>query len=173
MGEVIKMSNSEKNLMEAFAGESQANRKYLAFAKKAEEEGFTGVAKLFRAAAAAETIHAHNHLEVLKGVKSTLENLKEAYGGEHHEFTSMYPGFLEKAKEEKNGAATKTFHWANEVEKIHGKLYENAIKALEAGEALGEKDYYICPKCGYTIADAPPDTCPVCGAKKKEFFIAN
>ena len=95
------MSESEKNLREAFAGESQANRKYLAFAKKAEAEGSKGVAKLFRAAAAAETVHAHNHLEVLQGVKSTLENLKEAYGGEHFEFTKMYPVFIEKAKEEK------------------------------------------------------------------------
>ena len=105
------MSKSEKNLMEAFAGESQANRKYLAFAKKAEEEGHRGVAKLFRAAAAAETIHAHNHLDVLGGVKSTIENLKEAYNGEHHEFSSMYPAFLADSKEEKASGATRTFHW--------------------------------------------------------------
>ncbi len=167
------MSESEKNLGEAFAGESQANRKYLAFAKKAEAEGFEGVAKLFRAAAAAETVHAHNHLEVLQGVKSTLENLKEAYGGEHFEFTKMYPVFIEKSKEEKNGAATKTFFWANEVEKVHGALYDEAIKALESGGTLPEKDYYICEKCGYTIAGAPPETCPVCAAKKEAFFLAD
>ena len=166
------MTESEKNLKEAFAGESQANRKYLAFARKADEEGLKGVGNLFRAAAAAETIHAHNHLEVLKGVNSTLENLKEAYSGERHEFTSMYPVFIEKSKEEKNGAATKTFQWANEVEKIHGKLYEDAIKTLEARGTLPEKDYYICPKCGYTIADDAPDKCPVCGAKKETFFVA-
>ncbi|HMK34142.1 MAG TPA: rubrerythrin family protein [Desulfomonilaceae bacterium] len=164
------MGDTEKHLKEAFAGESQANRKYLAFAKKAQEEGHTGVAKLFRAAAAAETIHAHNHLEVLKGVQSTLENLKEAFGGEHYEFTKMYPEFLVKSKEEKFGAATRSFHWANEVEKIHGALYEEAIKAVEAGASLPEKDYYVCAKCGYTIADGPPDRCPVCGAKKDEFF---
>lgn len=167
------MSQTEKNLLAAFAGESQANRKYLAFAKKAEEEGHKGVAKLFRAAAAAETIHAHNHLNVLKGVKSTLENLKEAFGGEHYEFTKMYPDFLAVAKEEKQGAATASFHWANEVEKVHGELYEAAIKAVEGGGKLPEKNYYICQKCGYTIADAAPDKCPVCGAKKNEFFVAD
>jgi rubrerythrin len=164
------MSETEKNLKAAFAGESQANRKYLAFAKKADTEGYRGVAKLFRAAAEAETIHAHNHLEALDGVKSTLENLKEAYGGEHYEFTSMYPDFLAKSKEEKVGAATKSFHWANEVEKVHGALYEEAITAMEAGNPIPEKDYYLCEKCGYTIADAAPDKCPVCGAKKEAFF---
>jgi|UniRef100_A0A7C4ASY9 rubrerythrin len=168
----MPVSQTENNLKQAFAGESQANRKYLAFAKKADEEGFPGVAKLFRAAAAAETIHAHNHLEVLQGVKSTLENLKEAYGGEHHEFSEMYPSFLEASKAEKNNAATRTFHWANEVEKVHGALYQEAIKALESGQTVAEKDYYICPKCGYTVADAAPDKCPVCGAKKETFFIA-
>ena len=122
------MGETENNLKAAFAGESQANRKYLAFARKADEEGYTGVAKLFRAAAEAETIHAHNHLDALKGVNSTLENLREAYGGEHYEFTEMYPVFLAKSKEEKQGVATKTFHYANEVEKIHGALYEDAIK---------------------------------------------
>ena len=166
------MSESEKNLAAAFAGESQANRKYLAFAKKAEADGQTGVAKLFRAAAAAETIHAHNHLDVLGGVKSTLENLKQAYQGEHHEFTGMYPEFLVKSKEEKNGAATKSFFWANEVEKVHGNLYQDAIKTLEGGKKLPDHDYYICSKCGYTIADAAPGKCPVCGAKSEEFFKA-
>jgi len=167
------MSETEKNLWAAFAGESQANRKYLAFAKKAEDEGFKGVAKLFRAVAAAETIHARNHLEVVGGIKSTLENLKAAYGGEHHEFTIMYPEFLAKSKEEKEGNATRSFHWANEVEKVHGGLYEEAIKLAEGGGGLPEKDYYLCEKCGYTIADAAPDKCPVCGAKKEAFFKAD
>ncbi|MBI4964155.1 MAG: rubrerythrin family protein [Desulfomonile tiedjei] len=166
------MSQTEQNLLAAFAGESQANRKYLAFAKKAEEEGHKGAAKLFRAAAAAETIHAHNHLDVLKGVKSTLENLKEAFGGEHHEFTEMYPAFLAVAKEEKSGKAVASFHWANEVEKVHGALYEEAINTVEGGGKVPEKDYYICSKCGYTIGDAAPDKCPVCGGKKDEFFQA-
>ena len=167
------MSETEKNLKEAFAGESQANRKYLAFAKKAEQDNMKGVAKLFKAAAAAETIHAHNHLEVLKGIGSTLENLKEAYGGEHHEFTSMYPEFIKAAKAEKNNAALKSFHWANEVEKVHGELYQKALQAVESGATVPEKDYYICKKCGYTVGDSAPDKCPVCGAKKDEFFIAD
>jgi rubrerythrin len=164
------MTETEKNLEAAFAGESQANRKYLAFGKKAEAEGLKGIAKLFKAAAAAETIHAHNHLDVLGGVKSTLENLKAAYSGEHYEFTDMYPAFLEKAKEEKHSGARKSFHWANEVEKVHGKLYENAIGALEDGRDLSDVDYYVCDKCGYTIAEAAPDKCPVCGAKRESFF---
>ena len=128
------MSESEKNLMAAFAGESQANRKYLAFAKKAEDDGFPGVAKLFKAAAAAETVHAHNHLGVAGGINGTLDNLKEAFDGEHYEFSDMYPGFLDKAKEEKNNKALQSFHWANEVEKIHGGLYEEAIKIVESGK---------------------------------------
>jgi len=164
------MTETEKNLQAAFAGESQANRKYLAFAKKADEEGHKGIAKLFRAAAAAETIHAHSHLEVLGGIKSTLENLKAAYSGEHYEFTDMYPAFLEKAKEEKYPGARKSFHWANEVEKVHGQLYENAIGTLEDGRDLPFVDYYVCEKCGYTIAEAAPDKCPVCGAKRESFF---
>lgn len=167
------MSKTEQNLKDAFAGESQANRKYLAFAKKAEEEGLKGVAKLFRAAAAAETVHAHNHLNVLQGVGSTLDNLKAAYGGEHYEFSKMYPEFLAAAKEEKQGKAVQSFHWANEVEKIHGDLYDNAVKIVESGGAFPEKNYYVCDKCGYTIADAPPDKCPVCGAKKESFFLVD
>ena len=163
------MSATDKNLMAAFAGESQANRKYLAFAKKAQEEGQLGAAKLFRAAAAAETVHAHNHLGVAGGIKSTLENLKQAYEGEHYEFSTMYPDFLAKAKEEKANKAVGTFHWANEVEKVHGELYQKAIKALESGKNFPAKDYYICEKCGYTIADGAPDKCPICGAPGSKF----
>lgn len=165
------MSRSEKNLQEAFAGESQANRKYLAFSRKAGEEGYKGVAKLFRATAAAETVHAFNHLTEMGGIKSTLENLKAAYSGEHYEFTKMYPEFIEKAKEEKHGGARKTFFYANEVEKIHSKLYEKAIEIVASGKECPECEYYVCSKCGYTVADAPPDKCPVCSAKKEEFFL--
>lgn len=164
------MSESEKNLKAAFAGESQANRKYLAFSRKAQEEGYPGIAKLFKAAAEAETVHAHNHLSVMGGIKSTLENLDEAYNGEHYEFSSMYPEFLSAAKEEKAGEAVRTFHWANEVEKVHGELYQQAKKSLEGGSDIPEKDYWICCKCGYTIGDEPPDKCPVCAAGKESFF---
>ncbi|MCK4370642.1 MAG: rubrerythrin family protein [Candidatus Lokiarchaeota archaeon] len=163
------MSKTEENLKTAFAGESQANRKYLAFAEKAEKEGFQQVAKIFRAAAAAETVHAHNHLRVLGGIKSTKENIKAAVEGEHYEFTKMYPEFLEDAKNEGNKDAERSFHLANEVEKVHHKLYEVALEAVENGKDLEKKDVYICPVCGYTHEGEPPEVCPVCGAVKKVF----
>ncbi len=163
------MPTVEEGLKEAFAGESQANRKYLAFAEQADKDGFPQVAKLFRAAAAAETVHAHNHLKVLGGVKSTIENLKSAVEGEHYEFTSMYPEFIEAAKAEGNKAAERTFNFANEVEKIHHKLYENAVKTVESGKDLKKQEIHICPVCGYTHEGDLPDKCPVCGALKKVF----
>ncbi len=161
------MSKTEQNLREAFAGESQANRKYLAFAKKAEQEGYGQVAKLFRAAAEAETVHAHSHLRVLGGIKSTAENLKEAIAGETHEFKSMYPAMIEAAKEEGNQAAERSFTYANEVEKIHAGLYQ---KALDNLNNLEDVDYYVCSVCGYTCEGEPPEECPVCHSKSKAFF---
>lgn len=163
------MSKTEENLKAAFAGESQANRKYLAFSDKAEREGFPQIAKTFRAAAAAETVHAHNHLRVLGGIKSTKENIKAAVEGEHYEFTKMYPEFLEDAKTEGNKDAERSFHLANEVEKVHHKLYEAALEAVENGKDLEKNDVYICPVCGYTHEGDPPEECPVCGAVKKVF----
>jgi len=160
------MSKTEHNLKEAFAGESQANRKYLAFAQKAREEGFPGVAKLFEAAAAAETIHAHKHLRVLKGIRSTRENLEEAVSGETHEFKSMYPKMIEEAQAEGHKQAEISFSYANEVEKVHAELYKEALKDPEN---FPIKDWYLCPICGYTVADEPPERCPVCGAKKEKF----
>ncbi len=164
------MSKTEKNLQEAFAGESQANRKYLAFAKKAEEEGYKQAAKLFRAAAEAETVHAHNHLRELDGIKSTKENLEAAIGGETHEFQHMYPKMIEEAEKEGNSSAKRSFHIANEVEKIHAALYEKAHKYLDEGE---EVDYYVCEVCGNTVENEAPDTCPICGAKKEMFKKIN
>ena len=161
------MSKTEQNLWEAFAGESQANRKYLAFAKKANDEGYPQAAKLFRAAAAAETVHAHNHLRVLKAVKSTAENLQDAIVGETHEFKTMYPEMIEEAKREGLVAAENTFAFANEVEKIHANLYQNALDNLNS---LKEVDYFVCSICGNTCENEPPETCPVCGAKAKAFF---
>jgi len=161
------MSKAEQDLWEAFAGESQANRKYLAFAQKADREGYPQVAKLFRAAAEAETVHAHAHLRTLKAVKGTAENLKEAVAGETHEFKDMYPEMIEHAKAEGNAAAERSFTYANEVEKIHAGLYQ---KALDNLDALEEVDYYVCSVCGYTCENEPPETCPVCGAKAKAFF---
>ena len=161
------MSQTEKNLQEAFAGESQANRKYLAFAKKADQEGYPLVANLFRAAAEAETVHAHAHLRVLKGINSTAENLKEAVAGETHEFKSMYPDMIETAKSEGNKAAERTFSFANEVEQIHADLYQKALDSLDNPEDI--ECYYVCSVCGYTCENEPPETCPVCKANIKAF----
>src|SRR5574337_2132958 len=151
------------NLKNAFAGESQANRKYLAFAKKADEEGLQQVAKLFRAAAEAETVHAHSHLRVLGSVKGTKENLQEAIGGETFEFTKMYPQMIEEAKKEGNKQAQIGFEFANKVEKIHAELYQKALNNLGKNETV---DYYVCQVCGNTVEKAAPEKCPICGASK-------
>ncbi len=156
------------NLKEAFAGESQANRKYLAFAKKADEEGYPQVARLFRAAADAETVHAHAHLRVLGGINGTADNLKEAIGGETHEFKSMYPKMIEEAKAEGNSAAEMSFANANAVEEIHAGLYQKALDSLGSNETV---DIYVCQVCGNTVEGEAPDRCPVCGAPKAKFNL--
>ncbi len=160
-------TKTEEDLKEAFAGESQANRKYLAFSKKAEEEGYRQVAKLFRAAAEAETVHAHNHLRVLNGIKSTKENVQEAIKGETHEFKKMYPEMMERAKTEKNDRAYQSFSFANGVEKIHAALYSKALENLGKNEEL---DYYVCPVCGNTVEKAAPERCPICGTPGNKFL---
>jgi len=159
--------SSMDNLKNAFAGESQANRRYLAFAKKAEEEGHKQVAKLFRAAAEAETVHAHAHLRVMGGVKGTKENIQEAIGGETFEFTKMYPQMIEEAKKEGNKQAQQSFEFANKVEKIHAELYQKALNNLGKNETV---DYYVCQVCGNTVEKAVPDKCPICGAAKSMFI---
>jgi len=164
------MSKSEKNLMNAFAGESQANRKYLAFAKHAEKEGYKQVAKLFRAAAEAETVHAHSHLKQLGGIKSTKENLEAAIGGETFEFNEMYPQMIKEAEEEDNKGALRSFNFANAVEKVHADLYKKALENLGSNE---DTDYYVCGICGYTADGEAPDECPVCKAKKQAFSRIN
>jgi rubrerythrin len=164
------MSQSEQNLKEAFAGESQANRKYLAFAKQADKEGYSQVAKLFRAAAAAETVHAHTHLRTLGGINSTADNLQEAINGETFEFTSMYPEMIKTAETEGDKKALRSFSWANDVEKIHADLYQKALDNI--GNPV-EADYYVCDVCGYTIENEAPDVCPVCKSQKKAFFKAD
>ncbi|KUG29701.1 rubrerythrin [hydrocarbon metagenome] len=160
------MSMTEKDLMEAFAGESQANRKYLAFAAQADKEGFPQVAKLFRAAAEAETVHAHAHLRAAGGIRTTAENLKEAMAGEIHEFKEMYPPMIEHAKAEGHKAAERSFTYANAVEAIHAKLYQQAAEMMDK---LPETDYHVCSVCGYTCEGEAPDSCPVCKAAKKAF----
>ncbi|MHB8139395.1 MAG: rubrerythrin family protein [Smithellaceae bacterium] len=161
------MSKTEDALKEAFAGESQANRKYLAFAAKADAEGFPQAARLFRAAAEAETVHAHAHLRAMKGIRSTKENLSEAVAGETHEFKSMYPAMIESAKAEGHKEAERSFNFANEVEKIHARLYQQMLDSLDT--AKDSYSYYVCPVCGFTAEKEAPETCPVCGAKGKMF----
>ena len=158
------------NLKEAFAGESQANRKYLAFAKRAEADGYPQIAKLFRAAAEAETVHAHAHLRVMKGVGSTLENLQEAIAGEGYEYQQMYPEFLKAAEEEKNQGAIMSFKNALAVETTHHRLYSEALATLKAGKDLAPTVIHVCPVCGHTVLGDAPDTCPVCGTPKARFF---
>ena len=161
------MSKTEQNLKDAFAGESQANRKYLAFAQKADTEGYPQVARLFRAAAAAETVHAHNHFRTLGNVKSTAENLKAAVDGENHEVVSMYPEFIQQAEAEGDKRALSTFRWAWEVEKTHEKLYREALDSL--GKEKEPFDYYVCLVCGHTHEGSAPEKCPVCGAPASRF----
>ena len=163
----LKGSKTEKNLMDAFAGESQANRRYLAFSKQAEKEGYYQVARLFRAAADAETVHAHNHLRALGAIKTTAENLREAISGETHEFKTMYPAMIDAAHQEGQKAAERSFTYANEVEKEHAALYE---RALNDPDKLEPVDYYVCSVCGYVSEGEPPEKCPVCGSKSTVFF---
>jgi len=160
------MSKSEQDLKDAFAGESQANRKYLAFAKQADKEGFKQAAKLFRAAAEAETVHAHNHLKQLNGIKSTKENLEAAISGESFEFKEMYPQMIKDAEAEGHKGALRSFNYANEVEKTHAALYKKVLDSLGSNE---EADYYVCEICGHTAEGEAPDKCPVCGVKKEMF----
>jgi len=162
--------STQDNLQAAFAGESQANRTYLAFAKKAEAEGHHQVAKLFRAAAAAETVHAHAHLRVMGGVKDTKENLQAAIDGEGHEFKEMYPEFIKEAESEGNKGALISFRNAMAVEEIHHNLYSEALQSLAAGEDLTATSIHVCDVCGNTVVgDDAPERCPVCGAPKARF----
>ena len=161
---------TKDNLAAAFAGESQANRKYLAFAKKAEADGYPQVAKLFRAAAEAETVHAHAHLRALGGVKGTADNLETAIHGEGYEFREMYPPFLAEAENDGDAAAARSFAYALAVEEIHHGLYEQALAAVRGGGDLPAEPIHVCPVCGNTFVGGVPDACPVCGVKKEKFF---
>lgn len=164
------MNTTSDNLKAAFAGESQANRKYLAYAEKAEKEGYPQVAKLFRAVAHAETVHAFNHFKALDGVQSTIENLKSAMGGETYEADVMYPPMVEQAEKDGDKRALRSFNYALEVEKVHEELYRQEIDKLAASKTKEETyDYYVCPFCGYTHARNAPEKCPVCGAPADKF----
>lgn len=164
------MSRTIKNLKDAFAGESQANRRYLAFAEKAEKEGLMQAAKLFRAAAEAETIHALNHLRTMGEIKSTTENLDAAVSGETFEFKEMYPKYLSIAKQEEKNQAAWSFDVANKVEQVHAGLFSKAVEALRNNKELTKIDYYVCNVCGNTVEGMAPEKCPICGAQKTKFF---
>jgi rubrerythrin len=164
------MAGTQDNLKAAFAGESQANQRYHGFAKKADADGRKMVAKVFRAAAAAETVHAQNHLKAMSGVGETVDNVKSAIDGEAYEFKTMYPDFLAAAKKEKEEQAERSFDLAMKVEKIHHELYSKALKAVKAGKDLPYKNIFVCRGCGNTVEDQVPDECPICGAPKSWFM---
>lgn len=159
------------NLNEAFAGESQANRKYLAFAKQAQKEGFGNLAKLFKAVAEAETVHAHAHLRALGQIKTTTDNLVEAIEGENFEFKTMYPKFIDEAETEQNKAASISFRYANTVEEIHHGLYLKALESIRSGKDIDVQQVFVCPVCGFTSENEAPERCPVCGALSKNFMV--
>lgn len=160
---------TKQNLKAAFAGESQAHMKYLAFAEKAEKENKLNVARLFKAIAYAESVHAMNHLKVLEGIGTTAENLQEAQAGEHFEVEEMYPAYNLEAKEQGEKDAARSMHYALEAEKIHEQMYKNAKKTVSAGGDIQLGSVLICPICGYTVEGESPDFCPICGAKKGMF----
>jgi rubrerythrin len=160
---------TDSNIQEAFAGESQANRRYTFFAERADKEGYPQLAKLFRAVAEAEMIHARNHLNAIHAIGKTKDNLLAASLGEQEEFTHMYPDFIRIAKEERNDLAERTFTWANRVEKLHFGLFEAALKEVKEGKQPAEATYYVCQVCGNTVAGSAPDKCPICGAPATAF----
>lgn len=166
------MATTTENLEEAFAGESQANQKYKAFAKKAEKEGFANIAKLFRTTAEAERIHAEGHLKALEMIASTAENLKAAIKGETYEFTEMYPPMVELAQEEGHRAKT-MFKFAVDAEEVHAQIYAKALEAVEKGVDMDVSEFYLCPICGYIEVGSTPEKCPVCGALGKVFHLVD
>lgn len=162
------MSQTIDNLKEAFAGESQASQKYLAFAKKAEKEGFRNIATLFRSAAQAERIHAEGHLGALDGIGSTAQNLAAAIDGETYEFTKMYPPMLKQAEAEGH-KAKRMFDYAAKAEAVHAQLYKLALAAVQKGQDLPQDKIYLCPVCGHIEFGTPPETCPICKAKGSSY----
>jgi len=160
---------TEKNVQEAFGGECKANRRYLFYAEKAEKEGYPQIAKLFRAVAEAELVHARNHLNVIDVIGTTKDNLLGASMGEQQEFTEMYPIFIKIARKEHNDRAEQSFTWANKVEKIHYGYFEDAYKEMREGKKPADATYYVCQRCGNTVKGKVPDKCPICGAPAKAF----
>ena len=163
------MTATEDNLQSAFAGESQANRRYLFFADKADREGHPQIARLFRAAAEAETIHARNHFVAMDGIGSTEDNLNAGAIGEHWEFTRMYPGYIEDARADQYKRAQVSFEYANKVERVHYDHFQAVLKALKKGQQLNDETYFVCQICGNTVAGEAPEKCPICNAPRDRF----
>ena len=164
------MANTQNNLKAAFAGESQANRKYLFFAERADRDGFPQVARLFRAVAEAETVHARRQLQTLAdGIGETAKNLETAIYGELYESTEMYPNFIRQAESENDKAAQTTFNQAYTVVEIHADLYDKALQAVKNGKSMKDAPYFVCQGCGYTVEGNAPDRCPICGAPLSRF----
>jgi rubrerythrin len=160
---------TEKDLRDAFAGESQAHMKYLAFSKKANDEGKPNVSKLFKAIAFAEQVHATNHLKALGDLGNTSENLQSAINGENFEVEEMYPAYDAVAKLQTEKEAIRSIHYAIEAEKIHSAMYTEAKESVKLGKDIEIGDVFICPVCGFTVSGEEPDSCPVCGASKDKF----
>ena len=163
------MPNTQDNLSESFAGESQANQKYRSFADKAEQDGLTNIARLFRTTAEAERIHAAGHLRAMEGVGTTAENLQAAIDGETFEYTKMYPPMLEQAEADSHRARI-MFGFAVKAEEVHAQLYSKALEAAKQGKDLEETEFHLCPVCGYIEFGSAPDACPVCKAKGDKFI---
>ena len=162
---------TEKNLQQAFAGESSAHRRYTLYSEKADEDDQPQVARLFRAAALAEAIHARNHFNAFDAIGSTKDNLTAAVFGEHEEFSYMYPGFIDDAERERNSRGLQTFQWANAVEKVHHHLFEKNLEAVRENKKPEETVYYVCQRCGNTVEGEAPEKCPICGASRKMFKL--
>jgi len=163
------MSKTQENLKAAFAGESQANRKYLVFSKKAEDEGKPNLAKFFRAAAEGETVHALNHLDVLGGVESSADNIKDAIAGEIYEIETMYPQFIGDAEAENETQAKISMSNAAKVEAVHQKMLQEALKNIETGSDIDDSEYYVCGVCGFPAVGEAPERCPICGSPREKF----
>jgi rubrerythrin len=160
---------TKENAMEAFAGESQANRKYQAFSEKAADEGFKNIATLYKAASEAEAIHAKKLLKVLSAIEPTQKNLEKSIEGETHEFTAMYPAFVKAAEAEEKSDALLVFTYAMKAEQVHAGLYQKALDAIKAGHDIGREKIFLCPVCGNIEIGKPPEKCPICGVFGKQF----
>jgi rubrerythrin len=164
------MPTTLENLKEAFAGESQAFQRYVNFARKAEQDGYANVARLFRTAAEAEKIHAEGHLRSMEAIGTTAQNLQAAVDGETYEYTAMYPPMLKQAEADGH-RAKRMFGYAVEAEAVHARLYAMALEAVKQGQDLAEVEFYLCPVCGYIELGKPTRDCPICGIKPDKFKL--